>query len=85
MAITSPISLSSKDIIAKPTICAQQPARAAPAANPSSPNIIPMAAEEIGAVSAIPINIPTTMDINNGCKETPSLIKPPIQVINCVK
>ena len=85
IAITSPISLSSIDIIAKPIICAQHPASAAPAAKPSSPNIIPIAAEEIGAVNAIPINTPTTIDINKGCKETPSLITLPIQVIICVR
>ena len=39
---------SLKDMTAKPTICAQQPATAAPPASPVSPRAAQIAAEEIG-------------------------------------
>ena len=54
-----PILFSGKDITAKPTICAQQPATAAPPASPVSPKAAQIAAEEIGSVSAIPTNTET--------------------------
>ena len=84
IATTSPISLSSIDITAKPIIWAQHPAKAAPAAKPLSPNITPIAALDIGAVKAIPIKTATTIDMKNGCMFTPWLIKSPIQTINLV-
>ena len=66
---TSPPHLfSRKDITAKPTICAQQPATAAPPASPVRPSAAQIAADEIGSVSAIPTNTETRIPIRNGCR-----------------
>ena len=46
---------------AKPIICAQHPATAAPPAKPVKPSAAQIAAEEIGSVNAIP----TSTDIKN--------------------
>ena len=65
---------SLKDITAKPTICAQHPATAAPPASPVSPRAAQIAAEEIGSVSAIPTNTETRIPIKNGCRSVAHII-----------
>ena len=72
-----PQRFSRKDITAKPTICAQQPATAAPPARPVNPRAAQMAAEEIGSVSAIPTMTETRMPIQNGCSSVASMIRSP--------
>lgn len=62
-----PQRFSLKLITAKPTICAQQPATAAPPARPVRPSTEQMAADEIGSVSATPTSTETAMPIQNGC------------------
>ena len=57
---------SLKLITAKPTICAQQPATAAPPASPVSPNAAHIAADDIGSVSAIPTRTDTAIPIRKG-------------------
>ena len=64
--IRPPHLFSLKDITAKPTICAQQPATAAPPASPVRPSAAQIATEEIGSVRAIPITTETTMPIRKG-------------------
>ena len=65
---TSPPHLFSlKDMNAKPTIWAQQPATAAPPASPVSPSAAQMAAEEMGSVRAIPTTTETMMPMRKGC------------------
>lgn len=54
-----PQRFSLKLITAKPTICAQQPATAAPPARPVRPSTEQMAADEIGSVSATPTSTET--------------------------
>ena len=61
-----PQRFSLNDMTAKPTICAQQPATAAPPARPVSPSTEQIAAEEIGSVSATPTSTDTAMPIQNG-------------------
>src|SRR5574344_3165445 len=51
---------------ANPTICAQQPATAAPPARPVRPKAAQLAAELIGSVSAIPMIAETIIPIQNG-------------------
>ena len=51
---------------AKPTICAQQPATAAPPARPVRPKAAQIAAEEIGRVKAIPTTTETRIPIQKG-------------------
>ncbi len=65
--IRPPHLFSLKDITANPTICAQQPATAAPPARPVRPSTEQMAAEEIGSVSAMPTRTETAMPIQKGC------------------
>ena len=62
----TPHLFSRKDMTAKPTICAQHPATAAPPASPVSPRAAQIAAEEIGRVSAIPTKTDTKIPIRNG-------------------
>ena len=62
-----PQRFSRKDITAKPTICAQQPATAAPPARPVRASTEQIAAEDIGRVRAIPTSTDTTMPIRKGC------------------
>ena len=64
--ISPPHLFSLKDITAKPIICAQQPATAAPPASPVRPNAAQIAAEEIGRVSAMPMITDTTMPMRKG-------------------
>ena len=80
-----PQRFSRKDITAKPTICAQHPATAAPPAiaKPTSPPIperpraAHIAAEEMGKVSAIPTTTETTRPITKGCWSIAQLISVP--------
>ena len=75
---TSPPHLFSlKDITAKPTICAQQPATAAPPARPVSPSAAQIAAEEIGSVRAMPMTTETTMPIRKGCRSVAHIMMVP--------
>src|SRR5699024_231918 len=67
---------------ANPIICAEQPTAAAPAASPSMDSIKAIAALEIGAVSAQPINTATRMPMMKGCCVVAQLINSPNQVIN---
>lgn len=64
--MSPPIPLSLKLMIAKPIICAQQPAVAAPAASPSIPSITQMATELMGRVRAQPTMTETVIPIQNG-------------------
>ena len=57
---------SLKLITAKPTICAQHPTVAAPAAIPLNDKAIAIAALDTGKVSKIPINTDTSMPIKIG-------------------
>ena len=66
-AKSPPIPFSRKLNTAKPIICAQHPAVAAPPARPSRLSMIQMAALLIGRVSAIPIRAETSIPIKNGC------------------
>ena len=61
-----PQRFSRKLMTAKPTICAQQPATAAPPASPVRPSTEQIAAEEIGSVSATPTSTDTAMPIQKG-------------------
>ena len=72
-----PQPFSLKEITAKPTICAQQPATAAPPASPVSPSTEHIAAEEIGSVSATPTITDTRMPIKNGRRFVASIISRP--------
>ena len=75
--IRPPQRFSRKDMTANPTICAQQPASAAPPAIPVSPSAAQIAAEEIGSVNAMPTMTETKIPINNGCKLVAHIIKLP--------
>ena len=64
----SPLSLFSRyEQTAKPTICAQHPATAAPPARPTRPRPAQMAAELMGRVRIIPTMTDTRMPIRKGC------------------
>ena len=67
---------------AKPIICAQQPAVAAPAAKPDSPSIMQSAALEIGAVRASPTITEITIPNANGCHSVAVIITLPRPFIN---
>ena len=73
--------LSRKLMTAKPTIWAQQPTVAAPAAKPLSDRAIATAALETGSVSKIPMMTDTKIPIKNGCKSTAHIINAPISVM----
>ncbi len=78
---TSPPHLfSGNDITANPTICAQQPATAAPPASPVSPRAAQIAADEIGSVSATPTTSETRIPIRNGCSSVAHMIKSPTRI-----
>ena len=61
---------------AKPIICAQHPATAAPPAKPVKPSAAQIAAEEIGSVNAIPTSTdikyeyPKLVEVLTYCKIT---------------
>ena len=76
--IRPPIPLSLKLITANPIIWAQHPAVAAPAASPSSPSIMHMAAELIGRVRQQPTMTDTVIPIRNGFNVVALLTKAPI-------
>ena len=65
---------------AKPTMFAQQPARAAPPARPVSESAAQMAADEIGRVSAMPTTTEMMMPMMNGCCRVAHMMMPPIQL-----
>ena len=67
-------------ITAKPIICAQHPAVAAPPAKPLKPRIIAIAAELIGKVKIIPIVTLKTIPIQKGCNSVAFRIPSPSQV-----
>ena len=68
---------SRKEITAKPTIWAQQPATAAPPASPVSPKAAQIAAEEIGRVKAIPTKADTKIPIKKGCNSVAHIMRLP--------
>ena len=72
-----PQRFSRKLMTAKPTICAQQPASAAPPASPVSPSAAHMAADEMGSVSAMPMTTDTMMPMNSGCSSVAHMMNPP--------
>ena len=61
-----PQRFSLNDITANPTICAQHPAVAAPAAIPDRPMAMHKAALLIGRVSAMPTDTDTIIPMRNG-------------------
>ncbi len=73
-ASNPPIPLSLYEITAKPIICAQHPAVAAPPAIPESPSIMHSAALEIGAVRASPTRTATIIPIQKGCMSVAVMI-----------
>ena len=75
--ISPPQRFSGKDMTAKPTICAQQPATAAPPARPVRPRAAQIAAEEIGRVSAMPTSTDTAMPIRNGWRLVAHMMRLP--------
>ena len=72
-----PHLFSLKLITAKPTICAQQPATAAPPASPVSESAAQIAALLIGSVSAIPTITDTIIPMKNGCNSVAHMIAVP--------
>ena len=76
-AIRPPHLFSLKLITAKPTICAQQPATAAPPARPVRPSAAQIAAEEIGSVSAIPTRTDTAIPMKKGCRSVAHMMALP--------
>ena len=72
-----PTLFSLKEITAKPTICAQQPATAAPPARPVSSNAAQIAAEEMGSVRATPTITETRIPIRKGCSSVAHLMTLP--------
>ena len=64
---TPPQPFSLNETTAKPTMFAQQPARAAPPARPVRLRAAQIAAEDIGSVRAMPTMTETSMPITNGC------------------
>ena len=76
-AARPPQRFSRKLITAKPTIWAQQPATAAPPANPVSPSAAQMAAEEMGSVSATPMMTDTRIPMKKGCSSVAHMMACP--------
>ena len=72
-----PTLFSLKEITAKPTIWAQQPATAAPPARPVSRSAAQIAAEEMGSVSAIPTITETRIPIRKGWSSVAHMIRFP--------
>ena len=73
---TRPLQRFSRKLMtAKPTICAQQPAVAAPPARPVMPIIAQIAAELIGSVRMMPTTTETRMPIRKGCISVAQLTK----------
>ena len=75
-----PHLFSLKLITAKPTICAQQPATAAPPARPVRERAAQIAADEIGRVSAIPTITETRIPMINGCFVVAHIISVPTEL-----
>ena len=66
---------------AQPTICAQQPAVAAPPASPSRLSIMQIAALLIGRVSAMPMRAETRIPMKSGCMTVAVLTRFPNAVM----
>ena len=81
MAITPPILQSLYPVAEKPTICAQQPTAAAPAANPDKFNIIHSAVLERGDVKTSPTITDTIIPIKKGCSSVAFIIITPIPLV----
>ena len=77
-----PQRFSRKLNTAKPIICAQQPAVAAPPAMPPSPMARQMAAELMGRVSTAPMTTDTMMPIRKGCISVAFSMNTPKAVIS---
>ena len=78
--LTSPPQrFSRNDMTANPTICAQQPATAAPPASPVSESAAQIAAEDTGSVRRIPTMTETRMPIHSGCSSVASITSRPSQ------
>ena len=75
--IRPPVLFSRYEETAKPTICAQHPARAAPPAIPLMPMDAQIAALEIGSVRIMPTTAETTIPMRNGCSMVASLMTLP--------
>ena len=75
-----PQPFSRNDIVAKPTICAQHPATAAPPARPVRPSAAQIAADEIGSVSAIPTSTETATPIRKGCSSVARITRSPTSI-----
>ena len=80
-AASPPIPFSRKEATAKPIMFEAQPTAAAPAAMPLKFKEIPMAAELMGSVRAIPMRTDTMIPAQKGCWTAPQLISSPIRVI----
>ena len=76
-AARPPQRFSGKLITAKPIICAQQPATAAPPASPVSPRAAQIAAEEMGSVSATPMTTETMIPMKKGCSSVAHMMACP--------
>ena len=76
-ATSPPQRFSLKLMTANPTICAQQPASAAPPASPVRLNAAQIAALLIGSVSAIPTSTDTMIPMRNGCSSVAHMIALP--------
>ena len=72
-----PQRFSGNDMTAKPTICAQHPATAAPPASPVRPSAAQIAAEEMGRVRAMPTRTETRIPIKNGWRFVAHIIRLP--------
>ena len=76
-AITPLHLFAAKLITAKPTICAQQPAVAAPPAIPVSASDAHIAADDMGSVKQIPTTAETRAPISTGFNSTNIIIRLP--------
>ena len=77
-----PHLFSQKLKTANPTICAQQPAVAAPPARPSRLNMMQIAALLIGSVRAMPIRAETRIPMKSGCITVAVFTRFPKAVMN---
>ena len=75
-----PQRFSLKLITAKPTICAQHPATAAPPASPVRESAAQIAALEMGSVRAMPTTTDTRIPIRNGCSSVAHIMKMPTEL-----
>ena len=75
--IRPPTPFSLNDMTAKPTICAQHPATAAPPARPVKDRAAQIAAEETGSVRRTPVTTDTMIPMMNGCCSVAHMIMVP--------